>query len=250
MRDDSMGRVEQQGEGPSEKSTQMVDRISDSGLDGFLAGYSQKDLEEARIAAAKVVKCAKAVGRSVYDLVIVAADFRDRRFYERFGHKSFDQWYSNEGFAPSALKKYMEIYDHLTTEHGIEVEQYQHIDIAKSPGIINLIRAGASSTEMEESLLIAQDMTLEDWIAWSDGAVENKKAGLGVGTPREYRQQKSKHNYPEGIEPGYYFLVRVTHEDIGRASPETNGALKKMRGLRGDFYLDSENDRMVVCAHY
>jgi len=235
MGENSMEKVEQRSEESNNESIQEGPVLGQSFRDGIMASYSSKELEEARAAAAKVVACAKAVGESIYNLVIAAIEFRDRRFYERLSFNNFDEWYANEGFVPSALKKYMFVYDKLTIEFGIEVEQYQNIDIAKTYGILNLIKAGVTATEMEKSLDIADDMLLEDWIRWSEEAVEDKKAGVDVGTPRDVRLRSSNTGRWEGVEPGYYLLVKVPTADIGLASPETNGNLKKLKGLRGGY---------------
>lgn len=236
---ETLGGEEVQNENPPDESSIEVS----FGNENLMAVFSREEIEVARVAAAEVIRCARAVGQSIYNLVVAAVQFRDRGLCTFLGFESFDDWYSFEGFVPSALNRYMAIYDRLTTEFGIEVDVYQHIDSAKSLGILKLIKAGVNSTEIEESLLMAKQLALEDWILWSEEAVEKHKVGLGVGALVENRPQPDN---TSGIESGYYLLAEVPPETIGLASPETNGRLKRVKGLRGVIFHDPSNDLKVV----
>ena len=86
---------------------------------GLLSGYTYREVGEAMLAGAEVVRLSKEVGKCVYKLVIAAIEFRDRGYFRWLGLGSFNEWYSVERFAPTSISKYIKMYEGMTIRYNI-----------------------------------------------------------------------------------------------------------------------------------
>ena len=223
-----------------EASTALANvEMTDLGVPGdanLVASYSQKEVEDAKKLAAEVIELSKQVGKTIYDLAIKCVEMEEGRSYEKLGFETFAQWYGYEHYSARTIRPYMQAYKVLRN-HDISLETYRSMDITKAPGIIKLGNAGATKEQLVEALDTANDLLIEDWITFSDQAVDNIKAGEQVGTPTTARR-KSAVNTDLSLAPGYYVITKVESKDIGKASPETNHNLVKIRGLKAACFGD------------
>lgn len=150
---------------------------------GILCGATYREVEEAMLAGAEVVRLSREVGKSVYKFVIAAIEFRDCGLYRWLGLNSFNEWCAAEGFAPASISRYIKMYEAMTIQNKIPLEEYESLDLARTNGFLKIISAAASAGQLRAALEVTHELGSADWNHWAEDAAANIKAGREMGDP-------------------------------------------------------------------
>lgn len=176
------GRIEQETQSQKPDLDPPPDLVPDD-HSGLLSGYTYQEVAEAMLAGAEVVRLAREVGKSVYKLVLAAIEFRDRGYFRWLGLDSFNERYSVERFAPTSISKYIKMYEGMTIQNNIPLDEYESLDLARTSGFLKIIGAGASAGQLKAALEVAHELGCADWNQWAEDAAANIKAGRDMGDP-------------------------------------------------------------------